>query len=637
MRIRSKLFLSYVLLVGVSIGILTAIFALESTRKIQEEAGEAMGRHLEAAWKHYYVRAEQMRLGMLQAASTEELREAITAEDTAFLRQRLAAWKGYRPYVDFWLVTDSSGRVLARLVPGHGDRVSFNGLLDEAVKTRQPVVATVGIGMEELLREGLEVDEGSLVNGRGMAVAVATPVLDGGEVVGVVVTGDLLNGDPYLAEELEDVLWGMRAGLLQGGVVVSASGGSPLSLGARMPLEIALEPEPGWVTLEGESWLMAADAIRDNRGEVLGAVFLGAPEGVLFAHLEEHKDALVITAVLTLFFGLVLALISTEEISAPLVRLAEAARRIRRGELGVTVKADRLYGRDEIGELTRVFNTMSRELKSSYTGLREALEYNQSIISNAPIGIFTTDMKGRITSANPELAKMMGWKNTEQGIGLDLLSIPLIREKGWDRLLKKALRGEPMELYGEEYISLAGKRVWINLRAVPLRDNGEIKGLLILVEDITEQIEAEERVREMSQFPERNPNPVFKVSVSGEILYHNPGVFNYVESDRELDKLLPQGYADLVKTACRTGEEARVEHSCSGRSLDYIIYPVSSSAAHVYGRDITERKRYEEELHKRIRELERMHRIMVGRELRMKELKEKIRELQEELRRGHGR
>lgn len=44
--------------------------------------------------------------------------------------------------------------------------------------------------------------------------------------------------------------------------------------------------------------------------------------------------------------------------------------------------------------------------------------------------------------------------------------------------------------------------------------------------------------------------------------------------------------------------------------------------------DITERKRAEEDLKKRIAELERMHRIMVDRELRMKELKEQIKKLE---------
>jgi PAS domain S-box-containing protein len=473
-----------------------------------------------------------------------------------------------------------------------------------------------------------------------MAVIVATPVIKDGEVIGSIITGDLLNGDLYLAKELQDIIAEAKVALIQDGVVVSALPEGPLGLGEMLPEDVLKNLVPGtsktWVQLNGEEWLLTAEAIRDNQGNSLGAVVIGAPRAVFFAHVEELKRSLAFTAILALAFALLLALISTEELTSPIMNLAEAAKRIRKGELGFTVETGRLSSRDELGELTQAFNTMSIELKKSYIGLKEALEYNQSIITNAPMGIFTTDRKGRITSANPKHMEMMGWENEEQGLGLDLFSIPSIREKGWDKLLRKALRGEPVELYHEEYTSVFGKEMCINLKAVPLKKNGEIQGLLVLVEDITERMKAEERVKELSQFPERNPNPVLKADISGEILYYNPGVFNYVKTVDELTELLPQDYVSLVKTACATGKEIRVDHRYNGKFLDYVIYPVSSRAAHIHGRDITERKNYEEELKKRIKELERMHRIMVGRELRMKELKEKIKELEKELGRGNG-
>ena len=50
-----------------------------------------------------------------------------------------------------------------------------------------------------------------------------------------------------------------------------------------------------------------------------------------------------------------------------------------------------------------------------------------------------------------------------------------------------------------------------------------------------------------------------------------------------------------------------------------------------YIADITERKAAEEALRVRTQEVERMNRVMVGREIKMAELKKKISELQEEL------
>jgi len=49
-------------------------------------------------------------------------------------------------------------------------------------------------------------------------------------------------------------------------------------------------------------------------------------------------------------------------------------------------------------------------------------------------------------------------------------------------------------------------------------------------------------------------------------------------------------------------------------------------------RDITESKRIEQELKKKVHDLERFHKFAVGRELKMKELKDRVRELEERLR-----
>ena len=57
----------------------------------------------------------------------------------------------------------------------------------------------------------------------------------------------------------------------------------------------------------------------------------------------------------------------------------------------------------------------------------------------------------------------------------------------------------------------------------------------------------------------------------------------------------------------------------------------------ILSQDITERKKAEEELKKRIEELEEFHRVTVGRELKMIELEKKVNELVERLKEKRGR
>jgi signal transduction histidine kinase len=111
-----------------------------------------------------------------------------------------------------------------------------------------------------------------------------------------------------------------------------------------------------------------------------------------------------------------------------------------------------------------------------------------------------------------------------------------------------------------------------------------------------ERKQAEERIRELSRFPERNPNPVFKILKNGDIAYYNPAVFKYVDESWGVNKLLPAGYVELANRLLSTGKEARIEHKIGDHIIEYLIWPVSKEAIHAYGRDITQRKIAEKKL-----------------------------------------
>ena len=64
----------------------------------------------------------------------------------------------------------------------------------------------------------------------------------------------------------------------------------------------------------------------------------------------------LVAAALSLGLGVIFA----DQLSLPVVRLREAARRMAQGELGATVPAT---GRDEVAELTVAFNEMSLRLR----------------------------------------------------------------------------------------------------------------------------------------------------------------------------------------------------------------------------------------------------------------------------------
>ncbi len=147
-------------------------------------------------------------------------------------------------------------------------------------------------------------------------------------------------------------------------------------------------------------------------------------------------------------------------------------------------------------------------------------------------------------------------------------------------------------------IAADGRSVWLrDIVTVTVENDRPVKLQGVMV-DITERKRAEEEIKELSKFPEKNPNPIFKIRKDGEILYHNPAVFSYIKEPKNLKDLLPKNYKDQISKACHSGKEINVDHIFKERVITYCIWPVSNNEAHIYGRDITERKKAEEDIQK---------------------------------------
>ncbi len=227
-----------------------------------------------------------------------------------------------------------------------------------------------------------------------------------------------------------------------------------------------------------------------------------------------------------------------------------------------------------------------------------------------PVALFS---EGRIVYANPAAVKLAEASSLEELLGNHVLEFvhpkyhSLVQER-----IKRMERGEitpPAEI---ELLTMRGNVVVAEVMGSPVIYHGK-PAIQLVIRDITEHKKAEERIKELSQFPEKNPNPIFRVGKDGEIMYHNPGVLNYVsDAKKDVIDLLPLNYKELVRRACDSGEKIRAEHRFGDRYIDYIILPVSKTVAHIYGRDITEKKKAEEKLKRYAKELEKSQKALLN-------------------------
>ncbi|MBI5253444.1 MAG: PAS domain S-box protein [Euryarchaeota archaeon] len=150
---------------------------------------------------------------------------------------------------------------------------------------------------------------------------------------------------------------------------------------------------------------------------------------------------------------------------------------------------------EEINQVVYIVDdvTERRRLEKEIERTKDFLD---GIVKNAPVGIFTTDKNGVITSANPMHLKMMGEKRVEQALGLNVLELPTIKALGWDKLFRKALQGKPFELHNVKYTSIYGKTLYLTARCTPLKSENEVEGLLAVMEDVTQQAKLEKKIKE---------------------------------------------------------------------------------------------------------------------------------------------
>lgn len=134
-----------------------------------------------------------------------------------------------------------------------------------------------------------------------------------------------------------------------------------------------------------------------------------------------------------------------------------------------------------------------------------------------------------------------------------------------------------------------------------------------LENEIEERKRAEEAVREardralwLARFPEQNPNPVIRTSTDGKVLYSNPASAKLDGWRCEVGQVLRSELLSLIKRAMAEKEEIQADVLLADRF--YIVWVVPFPAegyVNLYGRDITSRKRMEEELEQAHKELQK--------------------------------
>jgi two-component system nitrogen regulation sensor histidine kinase NtrY len=261
--------------------------------------------------------------------------------------------------------------------------------------------------------------------------------------------------------------------------------------GDRVRALVAIDPSQGIYLYAGrviDDGVLTA--IRNNEGAV-----------GLYRQLEGDRSQWQITvglifaalALLLLMAAIWVAIISATNLVKPILRLVEAAQRLGGGDLATRVKAGKRD--DELGELSRTFNTMALrlqtqqvELVATNQQLDDRRRFTELVLSGVSAGVIGLNEKGEIELPNRSASELLG-RNVMQHVGKPLGE--LVPEMG--ELVTQA-QGRPAgTAEGQINMSHGALTRTLHVRVVSERSEGDHTRIVVTFDDVTELLAAQRK------------------------------------------------------------------------------------------------------------------------------------------------
>ena len=273
------------------------------------------------------------------------------------------------------------------------------------------------------------------------------------------------------------------------------------------------------------------------------------------------------------------------------------------------------------------------ERKNLEGRVRASEERYQTIVEMAREGIFIADGEARVTYANSRLAGMLGYR-LEEILGKSLLDL---MDEGSKTAVKKQLGRrwkDSADVYELSFRSRDGTYLVGMVSAAPLMADDTFLGSVGIVTDITRMKQVESELRTAKEFSDKIIN-----NITDNLIVVDPATNRIVQANtsflarigRDLEEVIGRTCHDIMlgrKTPCwedgihcpvreaaaarRPSQCDKLYHNAKGqeRMLHIHSYPLVGNKGEVeliirLERDVTERRKMEEALAFRSRELER--------------------------------
>ena len=143
--------------------------------------------------------------------------------------------------------------------------------------------------------------------------------------------------------------------------------------------------------------------VQSNR-KVIGSIYLVAKIETVFEQLNDINKIFITGTLIALVITAILGILLAQTITRPIADMRKQALAMGRGNFSRKAK---VYGYDEIGQLTITFNNLTKRLQEAQATTEGERRKLSSVLSYMTDGVIATDRKGRVILINDPAAKLL--------------------------------------------------------------------------------------------------------------------------------------------------------------------------------------------------------------------------------------
>ena len=241
-------------------------------------------------------------------------------------------------------------------------------------------------------------------------------------------------------------------------------------------------------------WIYVSPVKKDN--EVVGVISLMADIESVYQEVNGISKIFIVGTILSILITTVIGFVASKTVTSSIEKMSSQVKKMALGNYGTVVGID---ADDEIGDLAKVFNQISKRIEEEQAVTETERRKLATIIESMMDGIITTDNNGKIILINTSAEDMLGGRDDEIFIGKDVLKILNITEyerieeilEAEDSLLVNTSKTDE-ELLLRAEISKIEKEDKEDLTQM----STELEGYIIVLYDVTDQERQEKERRE---------------------------------------------------------------------------------------------------------------------------------------------